>query len=55
MAQYWVERRKRELEDLDDEKDEVADFGFYTNEKVKAFSLGGMMISTDGQNMTLPR
>ena len=44
MAQYWVDKGKRELEDLDEEKDEVADFGFYTNEKVKALSLDGVMI-----------
>ena len=44
MAQYWVAKGKRELEDLDEEKDEVADSGFYTNETVKDLSLDGMMI-----------
>ena len=44
MAHYWVDKGNRELEDLDEEKDEVADFGFYTNEKVKDLSLDGMMI-----------
>lgn len=44
MAQYWVDKGKRELEELDEEKDEVSDFGFYTNEKVKDLSLDGMMI-----------
>ncbi len=44
MAQYWVDKGKRKLEDLDEEKDEVADIGFYTNKKVKDLNLDGMMI-----------
>ena len=47
MAQHWVEKAKRELEDLDDEKDEVVDFCLYSNKRVIKLDLDGFTMVMD--------
>lgn len=46
-AQYWVEKAKRELGDLDEEKDEVVDFCLYSNKRVIKLDLDGFTMVMD--------
>ncbi|KAL9076812.1 MAG: hypothetical protein Q9161_000797 [Pseudevernia consocians] len=50
MAQYWVDKSERELEDLEEEKDEVADFLFYNNKRVRELDFEGFTMVMDHVN-----
>ena len=47
IAQQWVEKAKRELEDLEDEKDEVVDFCLYSNKRIIKLDLDGFTMVMD--------
>lgn len=47
MAQYWTDKCQRELGDLEDEKDEVADFLFYNNERLRNLNVDGFTMIMD--------